>query len=204
MTRLLFATNNAHKIAEVRAALGSSVEVLGLKEAGIHIDIAEPHHTLEENARAKSSAIFALTAMSCFSEDSGLEVDALQGEPGVHSAHYAGPGRSAADNMRLLLEKLQGITNRSAQFRTVISLIWAGTEHVFEGVCEGRILEEAAGEQGFGYDPVFAPAGEQRSFAQMTLDEKNAVSHRRKAVDKLVLFLQQQSQNNPAGSPAAR
>jgi XTP/dITP diphosphohydrolase len=193
MTRLLFATNNAHKIEEIRAAIGHLVEVVGLKEAGIDIDIREPHHTLEANASEKSSAIFALTAMSCFSEDTGLEVEALLGEPGVLSARYAGPGRSSEDNILKLLNNLEGEKNRAARFRTVISLIWAGQEYLFEGICEGVILKEKKGVSGFGYDAIFVPSGSNRSFGQMDMNEKNSFSHRKKAADKLILFLQQQA-----------
>lgn len=194
MTRLLFATNNQHKIDEIRASVGHLVEVVGLKEAGIDIDIAEPHNTLEANASEKSSAIFALTAMSCFSEDTGLEVEALNGAPGVHSARYAGPGRSSEHNIDKLLEGLEGIDNRAARFRTVISLIWAGTEYLFEGVCEGRILPGRRGISGFGYDAVFVPDASDWSFGEMDIKEKNIYSHRRKAADKLVSFLQEQTQ----------
>jgi XTP/dITP diphosphohydrolase len=192
MTRLLFATNNQHKIDEIRAAIGNIVEVVGLKEAGINIDIREPHNTLEANASEKSSAIFALTAMSCFSEDTGLEVPALNGEPGVRSARYAGNGRSSEDNIDKLLRDLEGKNDRAARFRTVISLIWAGREYLFEGICEGTVLRERQGASGFGYDAVFAPQGSERSFGEMSMEEKNAFSHRKKAADKLVLFLHQQ------------
>jgi len=192
MTRLLFATNNTHKINEIRLAVGHLVEVTGLKEAGINIDIAEPHNTLLANASEKSSAIFTLTAMSCFSEDTGLEVDALNGEPGVRSARYAGTGRSQEENIDKLLDGLRGKDHRAARFRTVISLIWEGKEYLFEGICEGTILRERKGASGFGYDAVFSPLGSEKSFAEMTMEEKNSVSHRRKAADKLVLFLQQQ------------
>ena len=190
MHQLLFATNNKHKIEEIQAAIGNTVLVTGLKDAGINIDIREPHDTLEKNASEKSSVIFALTGISCFSEDTGLEVEALNGEPGVRSARYAGTG-SADDNIRKLLQKLGHETNRKARFRTVISLIWKGTEHLFEGVCNGVITEERKGAQGFGYDPVFRPEGSTRTFAEMTLEEKNKYSHRKKAADQLVLFLQQ-------------
>jgi XTP/dITP diphosphohydrolase len=189
--QLLFATNNQHKIEEIQSAVGNTVKVSGLKDAGIHIDIPEPHDTLEKNASEKSSVIYALTGISCFSEDTGLEVAALDGEPGVKSARYAGTG-SSDDNIDKLLEKLQHQTNRKARFRTVISLIWNGTEYLFEGVCNGVIGNEKKGEDGFGYDPVFVPEGSTRSFGQMTLEEKNKYSHRKKAADQLVLFLQQQ------------
>lgn len=189
-TQLLFATNNRHKIEEIQAAIGGVVTVTGLKDAGINIDVPEPHDTLEKNASEKSSVIFALTGVSCFSEDSGLEVEALNGEPGVKSARYAGTG-SSEDNIDKLLRELGNETNRKARFRTVISLIWKGSEYLFEGVCEGRINDERKGTGGFGYDPVFTPEGSDETFAEMTLEEKNQFSHRKKAADQLVLFLQQ-------------
>jgi len=189
--RLLFATNNQHKIDEVQSAVGDNLEVIGLKDAGILTDIPEPHDTLEKNASEKSSYIYALTGISCFSEDTGLEVYALNGEPGVRSARYAGT-RSADDNIEKLLLNLDGNEDRSARFRTVISLIWKGNEHLFEGICEGEILKERKGKGGFGYDPVFLPAGASKSFAEMSMEEKNRFSHRNKAARQLVLFLQQQ------------
>src|SRR5215213_7320064 len=149
--KLLFATNNQHKIHEIQSAVGDKLQVIGLKDAGINIDIPEPHDTLEKNASEKSSAIFALTGISCFSEDTGLEADALNGEPGVKSARYAGTG-SSDDNIKKLLNNLKSRSTRTARFRTVISLIWNGSEHLFEGICEGVILEEPKGSGGFGYD----------------------------------------------------
>lgn len=190
MTELLFATNNRHKIEEIQAAVGEKIKITGLMEAGIHTDIPEPHDTLEKNASEKSSAIYALTGMSCFSEDTGLEVDALGGQPGVRSARYAGTG-SSEDNIRMLLMKLEDEKQRKARFRTVISLIWKGNEHTFEGICEGEISDKPRGTGGFGYDPVFIPSGSTRTFAEMSLEEKNRYSHRKKAADRLVLFLQQ-------------
>lgn len=189
-TSLLFATNNEHKIAEIQSVVGHQIQVMGLKEAGIEADIPEPHDTLEKNAGEKSSAIYALTGVNCFSEDTGLEVCSLNGEPGVRSARYAGEGKSAKDNIIKLLDELKGKPDRRARFRTVISLIWKGNEYLFEGICEGGILENARGSNGFGYDPVFMPAGSHLSFAEMELNEKNRYSHRKKAADHLVLFLQ--------------
>ena len=191
MTPIIFATNNAHKIEEIQAAIGRDLQVITLREAGIDIDIPEPHDTLEANAQEKSSTIHRLTGKSCFSEDTGLEVTALHGEPGVHSARYAGPQRSDKDNIALLLQRLGPHADRSARFRTVISLIWNDRQHLFEGTCEGRILTTPIGGHGFGYDPVFVPDGETRSFAQLSLEEKNRYSHRRKAAVKLVTFLRQ-------------
>ena len=191
MTRLIFATNNQHKVDEIRSAIGNIIEVVSLKQAGIDIDIPEPYDTLEENASAKSKTIHQLTSMNCFSEDTGLETEALNGEPGVKSARYAGDDKSFDKNIDKLLSKLTGISNRNAKFRTVISLIWGEKEYLFEGICEGEILEIRKGDKGFGYDPVFVPAGSNRSFAEMTMEEKNKFSHRKKAVDKMISFLKQ-------------
>jgi XTP/dITP diphosphohydrolase len=187
--KLIFATNNAHKAEEIQAAIGGSLEVIPLQQAGIDIDIPEPHDTLEANASEKSRTIHRLTGMNCFSEDTGLEVTALGGEPGVKSARYAGEDRNFAGNIDKLLHKLKGQPDRRARFRTVISLILDGREHFFEGICEGRILEAPTGSSGFGYDAVFAPDGDPRSFAQMTIPEKSEYSHRRRAADKLIAFL---------------
>jgi len=188
--KLLFATNNQHKIEEIQFATGDKIKVIGLKDAGISIDIPEPHDTLEKNASEKSSTIFALTGISCFGEDTGLEVEALNGEPGVKSARYAGTGFSE-DNINKLLHQLEHQTKRNARFRTVISLIWNGSEHLFSGICEGVIINERKGIGGFGYDPVFMPSGSNRTFGEMEPEEKNRFSHRKKAADQLVLFLQQ-------------
>lgn len=187
--RLIFATNNPNKVEEIQSAIGDQLEVISLRQAGIDIDIPEPHPTLEANATEKSTTIHRLTGENCFSEDTGLEVAALNGEPGVKSARYAGEGRSFEKNIDKLLDKLGTHTDRQARFRTVISLIWNDKEYFFEGICEGHILRAPAGEEGFGYDPVFVPQGESRSFAQMSLTEKNRYSHRRKAADQLVSFL---------------
>ncbi|HEY4060261.1 MAG TPA: RdgB/HAM1 family non-canonical purine NTP pyrophosphatase [Puia sp.] len=187
--RIIFATNNSHKVEEMQLAIGDQLEVISLRQAGIHIDIPEPHDTLEANATEKSSTIYRLTGGNCFSEDTGLEVTALHGEPGVRSARYAGEDRAFQNNIEKLLYKLDGNPDRRARFRTVISLIWEEKEYLFEGICEGRITEAPDGEQGFGYDPVFVPDGDTRSFARMTPEEKNHYSHRRKAADKLLTFL---------------
>lgn len=188
-TTLIFATNNQNKVEEIRAVTGALFEIITLKEAGIDIDIPEPHDTLEANASEKSQTIHNLTGQNCFSEDTGLEIDALNGEPGVKSARYAGDGRDFQKNIDKVLEKLQGKTNRAARFRTVISLILDNKEYLFEGVCEGHILEDQRGSHGFGYDPVFVPTGSATSFAEMTMAEKNKYSHRKKAVAKLIGFL---------------
>lgn len=191
MTKLIFATNNPHKVEEIQSAIGGIISVISLQQAGIHIDIPEPHDTLEANASEKSQTIHRLTGMNCFSEDTGLEVDALNGEPGVKSARYAGEDKLFDKNIDKLLGKLGNNPNRSARFRTVISLIWNDQEHLFEGVCAGKIIAEKKGAGGFGYDPVFVPDGSNLSFAEMTMEEKNRYSHRRKAADKLVAFLKQ-------------
>lgn len=190
--KLIFATNNQHKVDEMQAAIGDKVELVTLKQAGIDIDIPEPHDTLEANATEKSRTIHRLTGESCFSEDTGLEVEALHGEPGVHSARYAGEDKAFDKNIDKLLGKLGNTTYRKARFRTVISLIWKGQEWFFEGICEGVITHERRGAAGFGYDPVFIPDGHNRTFAEMSLEEKKAISHRSKAAGKLVLFLQNQ------------
>jgi len=191
MMKLIFATHNRNKAEEIRAVLSSSLEIITLDEAGLHDEIPEPFDTLEANASAKSKTIFELTGQSCFSEDTGLEVNALGGEPGVKSARYAGENRSFKANIEKLLANLSGKEDRRARFRTVISLLIAGQETRFEGICEGRIIEEKRGVSGFGYDPVFIPEGSDQTFAEMSLDEKNRYSHRKKAVEKLVAFLNQ-------------
>jgi XTP/dITP diphosphohydrolase len=189
--KLIFATNNKHKVEEIQAAIGHILEVISLKEAGIDVDIPEPHDTLQENAEEKSRFIHKMTGQNCFSEDTGLETDALNGEPGVKSARYAGENKDFDANIDKLLNKLGTTTQRTARFRTVISLILDEKEYLFEGICEGSIITERRGQQGFGYDPVFLPAGSTRTFGEMTLEEKGRFSHRKKAADKLVLFLQQ-------------
>jgi XTP/dITP diphosphohydrolase len=193
MQSIIFATNNQHKVEEIQAAIGDQVTVITLAEAGINVDIPEPHPTLEQNASEKSATIKRLSGLDCFSEDTGLEVAALHGEPGVLSARYAGDEKSFEKNIYKLLENLRGSTDRSARFRTVISLVWKGGEHLFEGICEGTITHQPIGENGFGYDPVFLPNGTNRTFAEMDIKEKNALSHRRKAADKLINFLKTQT-----------
>jgi XTP/dITP diphosphohydrolase len=190
-TRIVFATNNENKVKEIRAAVGDSLEIISLHQAGIDIDIPEPWDTLEANATEKSSTIYRLTGNDCFGEDTGLEVYALNGEPGVRSARYAGEQRSFRDNIALLLDRLGQNPDRRARFRTVISLLFEGKEHLFEGISEGRILYSPDGEGGFGYDAIFVPEGDTRSFARMPPEDKNRFSHRRKAADQLVAFLRQ-------------
>lgn len=190
MNKLIFATNNQHKVDEVRIVLGNIFDIITLREAGIDINIPEPHDTLEANANEKSFAIFTLTKQNCFSEDTGLEVYALHGEPGVKSARYAGDKRSFEANIDKLLDNLKTSVNRAARFRTVISLILNGEEKQFEGICEGMILKARKGINGFGYDTVFMPDGSNMTFAEMNMEEKNSFSHRKKAMLKLIDFLQ--------------
>jgi XTP/dITP diphosphohydrolase len=187
--KLIFATNNQHKADEIRHMIGDKFEILTLRDAGIDIDIPEPHPTLEGNASEKSHTIFKITQLNCFGEDTGLEVTSLGGEPGVRSARYAGEGRVFDENIDKLLMKLEGKLDRSARFRTVISLILEGKETQFEGVCSGRILPNRRGDHGFGYDPVFIPDGAEKTFAEMDISEKETYSHRAKATGKLVTFL---------------
>lgn len=189
MQQLIFATNNQHKTEEIRSVLKARFNIITLTEAGIEIDIPEPFDTLEENAREKATTIYNLTGISCFGEDTGLETHALNGEPGVKSARYAGEERDFAANIEKLLNRLKDKTDRTARFRTVISLILEGTAYQFEGICEGYITEAPRGEKGFGYDPVFIPLHSNRTFAEMSLTEKNQYSHRGKAVEQLVQFL---------------
>ena len=193
ITPLIFATNNTNKVAEIKTVLGNLFEIISLKEAGIDIDIPEPYNTLEENATAKSQTIFKLTGKNCFSEDTGLLVDALNGEPGVKSARYAGDNSSNKENIEKLMMKLGDSDNRKAHFRTIISLILGGKEKQFEGICQGKILKTAVGEKGFGYDAVFMPDGGNKSFAEMETEEKNLYSHRKKAMKKLIEFLNSSS-----------
>jgi len=187
--RLIFATNNMHKVEEIRSVVTNEFEIVTLLEAGIDIDIPEPHSTLEKNASEKSKTIYRLTGTNCFSEDTGLEVEALDGEPGVKSARYAGDDKSFDNNIEKLLSTLGNNQNRKARFRTVLSLMINGKEFLFEGICKGNIIKEKRGTNGFGYDPIFVPDGSDKTFAEMSLDEKNVYSHRKKATDKLVIFL---------------
>ncbi len=189
MTSLIFATNNQNKVVEVRSILQNQFKIQSLAEAGIDIDIPEPFNTLEENALEKARVIHKLTSANCFAEDTGLEVDSLNGEPGVKSARYSDEERSFEKNISKLLEKLKDKQNRSAQFKTIISLILNGEEHIFDGICKGIIIASPKGNSGFGYDPVFIPQGSDKTFAEMTLEEKNRYSHRKKAIEKLTQYL---------------
>jgi XTP/dITP diphosphohydrolase len=187
--KLIFATNNKNKVAEIRSALGEGLEIITLQEAGIDIEIPEPHNTLEENATEKSTVIHRLTNENCFSEDTGLEVQALNGAPGVRSARYSGDEADFKANTNLLLRNMADKNNRAAQFKTVISLILDEKEYQFTGICKGTINNEEKGTNGFGYDGVFIPDGDDRTFAEMTMEEKNKYSHRKKALAKLIEFL---------------
>lgn len=196
MKELVFATNNSHKLLEISTLLKDLYSVKGLHEKGIIEEIPEDYFTLEENAFQKAEYIWKKLGLDCFADDTGLEIEALNGEPGVFSARYSLMGEPsypemeiAEGNIRKVLEKMLGISNRKARFRTMISLILKGDKYSFEGVVEGRITEQASGEKGFGYDPIFLPAGYQETFAEMKLELKNSISHRARAVKKLVDFL---------------
>ncbi|MEO6851903.1 MAG: non-canonical purine NTP diphosphatase [Mucilaginibacter sp.] len=187
--QLVFASNNRHKLEEIAAKTGNDIQLLTLADIGCNDDIEETGTTFKENASIKSHYIFEKYNLNCFGDDSGLEIDALNGEPGVYSARYAGEHGNHDANMVKVLEKLAGIENRRARFKTVISLLWNGEEHFFEGTVEGTIRHERSGTHGFGYDPIFQPDGYAITFAEMSLEEKNKISHRAKAVEKLVGFL---------------
>ncbi len=188
--KLVFATNNAHKLDEIRAILGDKIEVLSLKDINCDADIPETADTLEGNAALKAEYIYKNYGLDCFADDTGLEVEALGGAPGVYSARYAGgDGHDSEANMRKLLKELDGEQNRKAQFRTAICLIEQGEEHLFEGIVKGSIIEQKRGASGFGYDPVFMPEGYEETFAEMGNAEKNKISHRARAVEKLCEYL---------------
>ena len=186
---LVFATNNQHKLKEVQALLGNHFRLLSLIDIGFDEEIPEDFDTLQDNALQKARYINSRFGYNCFADDTGLEVDALNGEPGVYSARYAGEAKNPHDNIVKLLNNLIGVKNRHAQFRTVIALILNGSEYLFEGKLEGEIIEEGRGGDGFGYDPIFLPEGYNQTFAEMPLDVKNQISHRGRAVVKLVDFL---------------
>ena len=193
MRTLCFATNNDNKRAEIQALLGSEFNVVGLKEIGCEEELVEDQSTLEGNSLQKATYVFDHYKVSCFADDTGLEVEALNGEPGVYSARYAGSQRNSDDNMNLLLSNLSKSESRKAQFRTVITLITQKEKKQFEGVLKGNIIKEKRGTGGFGYDPIFVPEGETKTLAEMTMDEKNLLSHRARAVEKLVLYLRKLS-----------
>lgn len=187
--KIVFATNNAHKLQEVQQLLGQEFELVTLSQCGIVEDIPENEPTLEGNALSKVRYVYSRTGCNCFADDTGLEVDALGGEPGVRSARYATDGHDDQANKRLLLERLSGVESREAQFRTAVALILDGEEYLFEGIVRGQITTEERGDGGFGYDPLFIPEGYDKTFAELSSDEKNAISHRGRAVRKLVDFL---------------
>lgn len=186
---LVFATNNKNKLEELQAMLGAGFKLKSLKDISCFEEIPEEQETLEGNASQKAYFVFDKYAYNCFADDTGLEIEALGGEPGVYSARYAGTEKSAEANMNKVLDKMSKINNRKARFRTVISLVINGEEKQFEGIVEGEILEERKGGSGFGYDPIFRPLGYDKSFAEMELGEKNRISHRGRAVRKLVDYL---------------
>ena len=188
--KICFTTNNAHKLQEVKEILGDSIELLSLSDIGFEGDIPETHETLEENSLEKAQYIFQKYRIPVFSDDSGLEVVALNGKPGVHTAHYAG-SRDAIANMSKVLSELEGQTNnREARFRAVITYIdLEGKEQQFEGIVDGQIAPEMSGAEGFGYDPIFIPKGYEKTFAELSSEVKNTISHRKRALEKLVQFL---------------
>ncbi|EMR01109.1 RdgB/HAM1 family non-canonical purine NTP pyrophosphatase [Cesiribacter andamanensis] len=188
---LCFATNNPKKLAEIRAYLGEGWQVLGLEEIGCREELPETGNTLEANSLQKARWVWDHYQIACFADDTGLEVEALNGEPGVYSARYAGPHRSNADNVALLLQKLRHEPKRAARFRTVLSYISPEGVQQFEGEVRGSIIDTPRGEEGFGYDPVFVPEGHSRTFAEMSLAEKNSMSHRARAMKKLAEYLKQ-------------
>ncbi len=186
---LLFASKNPNKIKEIQSFAGKDIKIIGLNTTGIDEDIPENEPTLEDNASAKSWYVFKRTGKHCFADDTGLEIEALDGKPGVHSARYSGMEKNDDANIRKVLHELQNVSNRKARFRTVISLIIGGKEKLFEGTVYGEIIEQKRGNKGFGYDPVFVPDGYDKTFAEMSLEEKNSISHRTAAVVKLVEYL---------------
>lgn len=187
--KLVFATNNQHKLFEVQKLLGESIDLLNLKDINCADEIPEDYYTLEENALQKAQYIFQKYNLDCFADDTGLEIEALNGEPGVLSARYAGNSKDSEANMQKVLQDLEAKSNRKARFRTVISLILNKKEYLFEGIVEGEILTQKTGQDGFGYDPIFKPNGYSESFAEMSIEEKNTISHRAMATKKLVEFL---------------
>lgn len=187
--KFVFATNNAHKLEEVTAILGNKIELLSMKDINCHADIPETADTLEGNALLKARYIFENYQLVCFADDTGLEVEALNGAPGVYSARYAGDAHNSEANMKKLLQDMEGIENRKAQFRTVFALIINGKEHLFEGIVKGEITKHRHGTSGFGYDPVFIPEGYTQTYAEMGNELKNKISHRALATNKLCNFL---------------
>ncbi|MCB9081358.1 MAG: non-canonical purine NTP diphosphatase [Lewinellaceae bacterium] len=199
METLVFATGNSHKVIEVEAMLAGQYHLHSLADIGCTEDIPETSPTIEGNAWQKAHYVVNKYKVDCFAEDTGLEIEALGGEPGIYSARYAGPARDSVANMILVLERLAGKTNRRARFRTVIALSLQGEEHTFEGIVEGTILSAPRGSAGFGYDPIFQPDGYSLSFAEIEASEKNKISHRGKAIQQLLAFLRQRHRNTPPG-----
>jgi XTP/dITP diphosphohydrolase len=191
MTNLVFATNNSHKVDEVKHKLNGLFSIQTLQEIGCHEDIPETADTLEGNALQKARYLYEKYGCNCFADDTGLEVEALNNAPGVYSARYAGEARNPEANMDKLLSELSGQPSRKARFRTVIALILDEKEYLFDGIVDGQILESRRGNEGFGYDPIFLPDGYEKSFAQLSMTEKNAISHRGRAVEKLLIFLKE-------------
>lgn len=189
MKKFVFATNNAHKLEEVKALLSDKIELLSMKDIKCSADIPETETTLEGNALLKARYIYENYHINCFADDTGLEVEVLNGAPGVYSARYAGEEHNSEANMKKLLHELEGVENRKAQFRTIFALIIEGKEHLFEGIVKGEIIKQRKGNAGFGYDPIFVPEGYTQTFAEMGSEEKNKISHRAKAVGKLCKFL---------------
>lgn len=187
--KLVFASNNKNKIAEIQQLIGDKFEIVSLQDIGCTEDIPETAETIEGNAILKAQYVYDKYGLSCFADDTGLEIDALQGEPGVYSARYAGEQKNADDNMALVLQKLESQTNRSAQFKTVIALNFGSEHFLFEGIVKGTITPIKRGNEGFGYDPIFQPEGFDVTFAEMSMQQKSTISHRGKAVEKLVNFL---------------
>ena len=188
MQQLVIASNNAHKISEIKEIVGD-IELLSLKDIGFNAEIPEPFHTFEENALAKASAIYKFSGKNIFADDSGICVNALGGAPGVDSAHYSGQ-RDDEKNLQKVIAELKDKQDKSAFYKAVICLIWDGEVYYFEGICEGKIIDEKRGERGFGYDPIFIPDGYEQTFAELPLSTKNMISHRGKAVKKMVEFLE--------------
>lgn len=191
--KLIFATSNEHKLHEIKAIVPPNIQIVGLKDLGIETELPETHQIIEENSLEKAEFVSVKYNTPCFAEDTGLIIEALQGDPGVYSARYAGEGASYIDNLNKVLQNMQGETNRKAKFKTVITYFSQGKHVQFEGITEGEILTEPKGDHGFGYDPIFKPNGSDKSYAQMTLEEKNIFSHRKKSFELFANYLHQNS-----------
>jgi XTP/dITP diphosphohydrolase len=187
--KLVLASNNKNKIAEIQQQVGAQFEIVSLEDIGCFVDIPETAETIEGNAILKANYVTENFGLPCFADDTGLEIESLNNEPGVYSARYAGEQKNAEDNMNLVLQKLATETNRNAQFKTIIALNINDQQHLFEGIVKGEITNEKSGNQGFGYDPIFKPENSEKTFAEMDLTEKNTMSHRARAFEKMVAFL---------------